>query len=177
MAARQSARARGCGCRRHYGARLRLLPAVDSLGVRDDTKLALAEAASRRRSIFSNSIPAAGVIPGDIRESCEEDERRIPRTALTAECVASARIMSRYELLLDALVTTYAGDHYGAGSAPASRDVMALVPRPRPYRVDEKANAGFIDVALRGHHVVYVLNDQRKIPPAPGMVARTSSPS
>lgn len=138
---------------------------ADSLGVRDDTmKPALAQAARRFSVIdFLKFDPAAGVIPDDIRESCEEDEPKTSRSARKyAECVASARIMSRYELLLDALVTTYAGDHYGVRLGAGLADVMALVPRMRPYRVDEAANAGFIDVAYAVTHVVYVLNDYGK---------------
>jgi len=119
---------------------------ADCLGVRDHTmKAALARAARKFSAVdFLRFDPASGTIPNNLRDT-EEDQ--------------AGRIMSRYEVLLDALVTTYTGDRYGVRLGASLPQVAALVPRMRPYRVNEAANADFIDVSYAITHIVYVLND------------------
>jgi hypothetical protein len=134
---------------------------ADSLGVRDDAmKKALAKAARRFSAIdFLRFDPATGVIPDNVRDPCGDDA---PKNSTSDDCDEPDKIMSPYELLTDALVTTYTGDHYGVRLGASLAEVAALVPRMRPYRVDEDANAGFIDVSYAVTHIVYALNDYGK---------------
>jgi len=131
---------------------------ADSLGVRDPAmKPALAAAARKFSAIdFLRFDPATGSIPDNVPGACDDDT---PKNSTSDQCGGAGTIMSPYELLTDALVTTYAGDHYGVRLGASLDEVTALVPRMRPYRVDERANAGFIDVTYAITHTVYVLND------------------
>jgi len=130
---------------------------ADCLGVRDDTiKEPLVEAARRFSAVdFLRFDPATGAIPDNLRDTDDDDDSE----ESTSKAGEAGRIMSRYEVLLDALVTTYTGDHYGVRLGASLPEVAALVPRMRPYRVDEAANADFIDVSYAITHIVYVLND------------------
>jgi hypothetical protein len=134
---------------------------ADLFGVRDDAmKAALASAAHRFSALdFLRFDPATGVIPDNVPDSCEGHARE---NSTSDDCDDPGKIMSPYELLLDALVTTYTGDHYGVRLGASLAEVTALVPRMRPYRIDENAKAGFIDVAYAITHIVYVLNDYGK---------------
>ena len=133
---------------------------ADSLGMRNDAmKAALTEAAGRFSAVdFLKFDPATVVIPDNIPADCEDDE---PKDK-AGKCLEPPGNRSRYDLLTDALTTTYAGDHYGVRLGASLADVTALVPRLRPYRVDEDANAGFIDVTYAITHIIYVLNDYGK---------------
>jgi hypothetical protein len=137
---------------------------ADRLGVPDAAmKPALTEAAKRFGPIdYLQFDPATGVIPDNVTKPCE-----CPRTSSGAtplqcrECKEQpTEKMSPYELLLDALVTAYSGDHYGVRLGASLAEVTALVPRMRPYRGAEGGkNADFIDIAYAVTHVVYALND------------------
>ena len=140
--------------------------AADLLEVRDDAmKPALAKAASRFTAIdFLKFDPVRGVIPDDIREPCEDDQPTNSRAALKrGDCTKTATIMSPFELLTDALVTAYSGDRYGVRLGASLADVMALLPRMRPYRAEgDGRNTTFIDVTYAITHVIYTLNDYGK---------------
>lgn len=131
---------------------------ADSLGVPDAAMKPALTAAARRFSVtdFLRFDPATGIIPDNLPATCDDDA---PKNSTSDDCPAPGTITSPYELLTDALVTTYAGDHYGVRLGASLAEVTALVPRMRPYRVDERANAGFIDVTYAITHIVYVLND------------------
>ncbi len=137
--------------------------AADCLEVRDEQmKLALAEAARRFSAIdFLKFDPAKGFIPHDILEECEEGDPTNARAALKRDdCSKPRKLLSPYEILLDALVTTYSGDRYGVRLGASLADIMALVPKMRPYRgVEGGKNDAFIDLAYAVTHVVYALND------------------
>jgi hypothetical protein len=134
---------------------------AERFGVGDDAMhAALARAARQFSAVdFLRFDPASGIIPDNVRDSCGDDA---PKNSTSDDCSDSGEIISPYELLLDALVTTYTGDHYGVRLGASLAEVTALVPRMRPYRVDESANAGFIDVTYAITHIVYVLNDYGK---------------
>jgi hypothetical protein len=137
---------------------------ADRLGVPDPAmKPTLTEAAKRFGPVdFLQFDPATGVIPDTVTKPCEcpmTSSRTVPLQCPQCEAQPVERV-SRYELLLDALVTVYSGDHYGVRLGASLADVTALVPRLRPYRGAEGGrNADFIDIAYAVTHVVYALND------------------
>lgn len=136
--------------------------AADGLGVADPAmKAALVEAAKRFSATdFLKFDPTIGVIPDNIVAPCEEDDAPAhSRAARNRTNCGEPTIMSRYELLTDALVATYSGERYGVRLGASLAEVTALLPRMRPYRVDEDANASFIDVTYAVTHVIYALND------------------
>jgi hypothetical protein len=135
---------------------------ADRLGLPDAVmKAALAEAAKRFSPVdVLRFDPATGVIPDDVTEppECVTAATRTARPG--AKCDPTPERVSRYELLLDALVTTYSGDHYGVRLGASLPDVIALVPTLRPYRGAEGGeNEDFTDIAYAITHVVYALND------------------
>jgi len=72
-------------------------------------------------------------------------------------------MINPYELLLDALITTWSGEHYGVKLGADFGDVAALIPTLRPYRGAERGrNDDFIDIAYAVTHIVYVFNDYGK---------------
>jgi hypothetical protein len=136
--------------------------AADSLGVSDAAmKPALVEAAKRFSAVdFLKFDPAAGVIPDNVPAACEDDDAPSnSRAALNRGNCGEPTIMSRYELLTDALVTAYSGERYAVRLGASLPEVTALLPRMRPYRVDEARNDSFIDVTYAITHIIYVLND------------------
>jgi hypothetical protein len=120
-------------------------------------KAALTEAAKRFTPVeYLQFDPASGVIPDNVTKPPECDRSMRQR----AKCDPTPERISRYELLLDALTTTYSGDHYGVRLGANLPDVMALVPGLRPYRGAEGGkNEDFTDIAYAITHVVYALND------------------
>jgi hypothetical protein len=137
---------------------------ADRLGVPDAAmKPALAEAAKRFGPVdYLQFDPATGVIPDTVTKPCEcpmTSSRAAPLQCRQCREQPIQRV-SPYELLLDALVTTYSGDHYGVRLGASLAEVTALVPRLRPYRGAEGGrNEDFIDIAYAVTHVVYALND------------------
>jgi hypothetical protein len=135
---------------------------ADRLGLPDAAmKAALVEAAKRFTPIdFLQFDPATGVIPDNVTRPPECDTVGSRPARARRECDRTPERVSRYELLLDALVTTYSGDHYGVRLGSSVPEVMALVPGLRPYRGAEGGkNEDFTDIAYAITHVVYALND------------------
>ena len=69
-------------------------------------------------------------------------------------------MQSKYDIWLDALVTSYAGDRYGIRLGGSYRDVLQWMPAMRPY-LDrgQTSESNFIDTVYAVTHVVYTLND------------------
>lgn len=136
---------------------------ADRLGVPDPAiKGALAEAARRFGPVdYLQFDPATGTIPDNVTRPCECEARNSHTAVQCKECDGEPpERVSPYELLLDALVTTFSGDHYGVRLGASLSDVTALVPRLRPYRgADGGNNKDFIEIAYAVTHVVYALND------------------
>jgi len=123
--------------------------AADALGVEDPTMKPLLERAAAKFGpvAFLKFDPAKGRIPRNIPDP-ECDKCRKP-TMLTP-----------YEVLLDALITTWSGEHFGVKLGATFPEVAALVPTLRPYRGAEGGkNKDFIDIAYCVTHIVYTLND------------------
>jgi len=107
--------------------------AADGLGVRNETmKPLLAKAAEKFTALdYLKFDPKTGIIPDNIPQQCEDDEPRNSPGG-SKQC---AEFMSPYEVLLDALVTTYGGERYGVRLGATLSEITALLPGMRPYRV------------------------------------------
>ena len=66
---------------------------------------------------------------------------------------------SPYDVLCDALITTYTGERYGIRLGARYADVTRRLPSMRPYPAGKNETAAFDDVAHAITHVIYTLND------------------
>jgi hypothetical protein len=67
---------------------------------------------------------------------------------------------NRYDLLCEAIITTYSGDRYGISYGGHLADVTPLVPAMRPYRLaSRKINDDFYGIAYMVTHLIYAFND------------------
>ena len=67
---------------------------------------------------------------------------------------------SRYDILCDALITSYTGDRYGVTLGASYRDVIKWLPAMRPYRGREGgANPEFYATVYAVTHVIYTQDD------------------
>ena len=99
--------------------------------------------------------------PGDIPDICPNDSVWNPRGAVTCKkCGRPLKIRSKYDVWIDALITTYTGDRYGIPLGASYRDVLQWEPRMRPYLdSNQTSHRFFIDTVYSVTHVVYTLND------------------
>jgi hypothetical protein len=77
-------------------------------------------------------------------------------------------MQSKYDIWLDALVTTYGGDTYGIPLGGSYRDVLQWMPAMRPYLDRSQTSEwNFIRTVYAVTHVVYTLNDygRYRLPP------------
>jgi hypothetical protein len=178
-AARRMALSLGRGLARRWRRRQRSIPAgtqadtltlftfasraADELGVRDDLiKEKIRRAAARfSASDFLDFDPATEPPPGDVPLPCARcDSDNLRGSRVCSICKATLKIKSRYEVWLDALVTTWAGDHYGVKLGSSYADVIKWLPAMRPYRGRENGtNPEFYDTVYAVTHVIYTLND------------------
>jgi hypothetical protein len=134
--------------------------AADALGIEDrKMKPLLARAAAQFGPVdFLKFDPATGAIPNNIPEPCDKCATRRLKAACTA--CGGQKMLTRYEVLLDALITTWSGEHFGVKLGATFPEVATLVPTLRPYRdADGGNNKDFIDIAYCVTHIVYTLND------------------
>jgi hypothetical protein len=139
---------------------------ADGLGITDAKMRPLLQQAAAKFGpvAYLKYDPTKGFIPTDIAEPCGKcgPGSRRADTSCT-ECGGTPKMMSPYELLLDSLIVTWSGEHYGVKLGATFGDVAALIPTLRPYRGAEGgANKLFIDIAYAVTHIVYVLNDYGK---------------
>jgi hypothetical protein len=102
--------------------------------------------------------------PSDLPAQCKYDHAENPRGAkVCKQCGRPLTMKSRYEIWLDALITTYSGDRYGIQLGASYRDVLRWMPAMRPYpKPDATSQANFLDALYALTHVVYTLNDYGK---------------
>jgi hypothetical protein len=105
--------------------------------------------------------PAREPPPGDVPNPCGKCSKMSPRGAtICRHCGAPLTMRSRYDILCDALVTTYTGDRYGVTLGAPYSAVIRWLPAMRPYRGREDgANPEYIDILYAVTHVVYTQND------------------
>jgi hypothetical protein len=137
--------------------------AASKLGQNDARiKPELARAASRFGAIdYLLFDPTKEPPPGDIPDMCRHDSTRNPRGAVNCrKCGRPLKIRSKYDIWIDALITTYTGDRYGVRLGASYRDVLRWMPKMRPYLdSNQTSHRLFIDTVYSLTHVVYTLND------------------
>lgn len=105
--------------------------------------------------------PAREQPPLDIPEMCPHDSVWNPRGATVCKkCGRALTMQSKYDVWLDALITTYTGDRYGIQLGAPYREVLQWMPTMRPYLDRNQTNhAVFYSTVYAITHVVYTLND------------------
>jgi len=108
--------------------------------------------------------PAKEPPPSDIPEDCRYDFTSNPRgETVCRKCGRPLRIRSKYDVWMDALITTYTGDRYGIQLGASYKDVLQWMPTMRPYlKLSQTGYRNFIDTLYALTHVVYTLNDYGK---------------
>ena len=137
--------------------------AADALGSPNPAMQAtIAQRARGHRAMdFLQFDPARELPPRDVPQTCTRcDNDNVRGARRCATCRSKLGMSSAYEVLCDALVTTYSGDRYGVRLGASYPEIAALVPRMRPYRGYENGvNAEFIDTAYAITHLIYTMND------------------
>jgi hypothetical protein len=102
--------------------------------------------------------------PSDLPAPCRYDHAESPRGAKVCQKCGRPLVMrSKYEVWLDALITSYSGDRYGIPMGASYRDVVQWLPAMRPYPKPSEVSQGeFLDVLYALTHVIYTLNDYGK---------------
>jgi hypothetical protein len=141
-----------------FGSHAADLLGVPGPGMREE----LQRAAGRFGAVdFLHFDPAREPPPDDVPDACSRcrsDNARGRRRCTT--CGGPLAMKSAYDLLCDALISTYSGDRYGVPLGATYADVAALIPRLRPYRgYDNGSNPAFMETAYAVTHVVYTMND------------------
>jgi len=99
-------------------------------------------------------------VPNDVPETCATCGHGNARGArVCATCRSPLVMRSPYDVLCDALITTYTGERYGIVLGAHYADVIRWLPAMRPYPAGKSETAAFDDVAYAVTHVVYTLND------------------
>ena len=136
---------------------------ADLLDVRDDAlKQELRTAALRHTAEeYLQFDPTKEPPPSDIPQNCRKCKSSNSRGAkLCRKCGGELRMVSRYDILCDALVMAHTSNRYGVWLGGSYEDIAQWIPKMRPYpRVDEKDFQNNHDEAYAITHIVYTLND------------------
>ena len=135
---------------------------ADSFGVRDEQiKKALAAAASKHSVIDFLDFDPAQPIPSDVPQGCPVCHRRSPRGSTSCvKCHHALKLQNPYDLLCDALLTTYSGDRYGVKLGASFPEIVKLIPSLRPYKgPNGNDDNAFYKTFYTITHIVYTLND------------------
>jgi hypothetical protein len=99
--------------------------------------------------------------PADLPNPCRKCSKMNSRgSTICRRCGAPLTMRSRYDILCDALITTYTGDRYGVTLGVPYSAVVRWLPAMRPYRGrDGGANPEYYDIVYAVTHVVYTQND------------------
>ena len=105
--------------------------------------------------------PAREPVPHNLPKLCSKDKFRNQRGATAcAKCGTALKFEDPYDLLCDAIITTYSGERYGVILGAKLADVMQHIPELRPYRSPHgKEDDGFSSITYAVTHIVYALND------------------
>lgn len=104
--------------------------------------------------------PLTEPVPDDVPKTCStcgSENARGVRVCRT--CKSALEMRSPYDVLCDALITTYTGECYGIVLGARYADVTRWLPRMRPYPESKSETEAFDDVAYAITHVIYTLND------------------
>lgn len=134
---------------------------ADALGVIDD---AMRHALAREAGRFSATSwlrfnPKLEPPPTNIPQPCSRCQHANHRGAKRClQCGEPLRMVSPYDILFDALVTTYAGHRYGIRLGADYADVARWIPSLRPYPVPSTLAADS-NITYAITHIIYTLND------------------
>jgi hypothetical protein len=98
--------------------------------------------------------------PPDVPADCRCGTANSRGASRCQDCRRRLRMMSRYEVLVVALIRSYVGERYGVPLGARLQDIIKLVPAMRPYpKPDREPNGDFIWSIYAVTHLVYALND------------------
>src|SRR4029453_4878950 len=79
---------------------------------------------------FFRFDPAKQPVPIDIPKKCDQCEgTNLPAARQCRDCGAALKMTSPYDILCDALITTYFGDRYGVQLGASLAEVTQWIPR------------------------------------------------
>src|SRR5689334_17260516 len=137
--------------------------AADCLNVHDErlTGSLMRAAAKFKPKDYFHFDPVTDPIPRDIPDDCEAcatSNRRGRKRC--RKCGARLTMLSRYDVITDALITAHAGELSGIRMGRDLADVTARLPALRPYRGPHGgSHRGYLDLVYTVTHVVYALNN------------------
>lgn len=112
---------------------------------------------------FLGFDPRAEAPPSDIPERCPKCNHQNPRgTTICHRCQTPLTFRSRYDVWLDALIRTHAGNSYGVTLGASYAQVFGWITKMRPYPSPARDEDEFNDVSYAVTHVVYTLNDYHR---------------
>lgn len=136
--------------------------AADQMGVPNrEIKAQLRRAVARFTAMdFLMFDPLTEPVPNDVPETCSTCGNENARGVRVCSTCKSPLVMkSPYDVLSDALITTYTGERYGVVLGARYAEVTRWLPRMRPYPAGKSETDAFDDVAYAITHVIYTLND------------------
>lgn len=136
---------------------------VELMGMGDpNLKEQIRRAVGRFTAIdFLGFDPKREGVPADIPHACEKCGLRCARgVTVCTRCGTPLQVSSPYDVLCDALITTYNGQLLGIELGAAYSEVLRCVPPMRPYKASLKEKGSdFYPMAYCVTHVIYTLND------------------
>jgi len=137
--------------------------AADSLNVHDArlTGSLMRAAAKFKPRDYFHFDPVKDPIPRDVPDDCEACQTSNGRGRKRCrKCGAKLMMLSRYDVITDALITAHAGELSGIRMGRDLADVTARLAALRPYRGPHGgSHRGYIDLVYTVTHVVYALNN------------------
>jgi hypothetical protein len=104
--------------------------------------------------------PAEEAPPSDIPEGCATCGLQNARGATVCKrCGARLAMRNRYDLLQDALITTYTGDRAGITLGAHYVDVLQWMPEMRPYPPKSAGAHSYYAGVYGATHLIYTYND------------------
>jgi hypothetical protein len=139
--------------------------AADALGVNDSAcKNPIREVAAHfDAEAYFGFNPRTEPPPQNVPEECKCGYYN-PRDRRTCRsCRRKLSMRSRYDLWLDALIFSYAGDRYGVTLGTCLANTLKWLPLMRPYpKHGDSDDANLRSAIYAVTHVVYVLNDYNR---------------
>jgi hypothetical protein len=135
---------------------------ADYLGLPDPQLKEKIRIAARRFTPedFLRFDPSKEPPPTDFPYRCSQCKRRNARgTKVCDHCGHPLQVLPRYDVMFDALVTTYSGDRWGVWLGGSFGDVVQWIPSMRPYPAPRAHDADFDSTAYLITHIIYTLND------------------
>ena len=130
---------------------------ADRLGIVDEgIRQDLAGAARRfKAEDFLSFDPSVETVPADVPESCKRCDSRNKRgVKVCRKCGERLEMANPYDILFDALITTYTGKLCGIWMGGEFDDVVRSIPKLRPYPAHND-----YAVTYTITHIIYTLND------------------